>query len=112
MSASSRATYLTHVQVTRAPHAVTVILYGNGPLPYRVIPRGSHRLQLDLLDVKSAVPFRVLPVRHSILREIRIGTQLTTLQLVFDLVPGIKSSVHYAVKHRTRLIAVQFRQFR
>lgn len=92
------AKLLTKVAVQREVNAVTVVLHGNGPLAYRIVPVGARRLSLDLPLVKSGIQFRELPIEHRLLERIRIGQHPKKLRVVFDLNPQLSSHVRYAVK--------------
>ena len=86
------------IAIQQAATELTIIVQGNGPLTYRLSPVDSLRLSLDLPHVVSGIRFRVLPVDHKLLKQIRIGQHPKKLRLVFDLKHPLDQGLRYAIK--------------
>ena len=86
------------IVIQRGHNKLTIVVQGNGPLTYRFSPVDSMRLSLDLPHVVSGIRFRVLPVDHELLKQIRIGQHPKKLRLVFDLNHRLDQGLRYAIK--------------
>ena len=86
------------IAIRRGVNELTIVIQGNGPLTYRLVPVGSLRLSLDLPHVVSGIRFRVLSVDHKLLKQIRIGQHPKKLRLVFDLKHPLDQGLRYAIK--------------
>lgn len=86
------------IAIQRGANALTIVVQGNGPLTYRLSPIDPMRLSLDLPHVVSGIRFRVLPVDHQLLKQIRIGQHPKKLRLVFDLNHPLDQGLRYAIK--------------
>ena len=86
------------IAIRRGVNELTIVIQGNGPLTYRLVPVGSLRLSLDLPYVVSGIRFQVLPVDHRLLKQIRIGRHPNKLRLVLDLNHPFHQGLRYAIK--------------
>ena len=86
------------IAIQRGATELTIVVQGNGPLTYRFSPVDSLRLSLDLPHVISGIRFRILPVDHELLKQIRIGQHPKKLRLVFDLNHPLDQGLRYAIK--------------
>ena len=98
---------LTKVAVQRGEQDVTVVVEGNRPMAYKIIPIDAFRLSLDLENVRTSLKFSELPVDHFLLSRIRIGRHRDKLRLVFDLNMALNRELKYAMKARGNQIAVR-----
>lgn len=96
---------LTSIAVRRQAKGVLVVIRGDGPLRYQIVPVDSLSLVLDFPGGSSSLSFRVLPVGHVMLSQIRIGQDRRRLRLVFDLT----TRAQYAIKTGLDFLAVQFK---
>ncbi|NKB80629.1 MAG: hypothetical protein GKS05_01770 [Nitrospirales bacterium] len=96
---------LTRIAVQRGHDEVTVVIYGDGMLPYRVVAVGGNRLGVDLPYVVTSLSFQVLPVVHQLLQEIQISPHAEKLRLVFV----VKRPVRYAIKTRENILAIRLK---
>ena len=86
------------IALQRGATELPIVVQGNGPLMYRLSPVDSLRLSLDLPHVISGIRFRVLPVDHQLLKQIRIGQHPKKWRLVFDLNHPLDQGLSYAIK--------------
>ena len=86
------------IAIQRDYNKLIIVVQGNGPLTYRLSPVDSLRLSLDLPHVISGIRFRILPVDHELLKQIRIGRHPKKLRLVFDLNHPLDQGLSYAIK--------------
>ena len=103
--ATSSTLILTSVAVRRQSDGILVIVRGDGPLRYQIVPVDFRRLVLDFPGGTSSLSFNVLPIGHALLSQIRIGQNGHKLRLVFDLTKRVK----YAIKEGLNFLAIQFK---
>ncbi len=96
---------LTKVAVKRQASQVTVILQGRGRIQYKLVSLHSKLVALDFPDSISSLGFNILPVRHHLLKDVRIEQHPQRLRLAFALV----SQARYAIKTSRSALAIQFR---
>ena len=102
---TSSTLILTSVAVRRQSDGILVIVRGDGPLRYQIVPVDFRRLVLDFPGGTSSLSFKVLPIGHALLSQIRIGQHGQKLRLVFDLTKRVK----YAIKEGLNFLAIQFK---
>ena len=98
---------LTKVAIQRGEQDVTVVVEGNRPMAYKIIPIDAYRLSMDLEHVRTNLKFPELSVDHMLLARIRIGQHQDKLRLVFDLNLALNKELKYAVKARGNQLAVR-----
>ena len=79
---------MTDLTVQRAMDSVVVIITGDGELTYDVTKLSGNRLVIDLLNVVNGTKRQAVPVRHKLMRQIRIGVHQfpqAKVRLVLDL---------------------------
>ena len=79
---------MTDLTVQRAADSVVVVITGDGELTYDVTKLSGNRLVIDLLNVVNGTKRQAVPVRHQLMRQIRIGVHQfpqTKVRLVLDL---------------------------
>lgn len=105
VNSSAPGLTLTGVTVRRQFNQVTVLLRGHGLFRYQAVLVDVHQLALDFPKSISSLSFNMLPVRHRLLKEIRIAQYPKKLRLMFEVTPHTR----YAVKIGTSVLAIQFR---
>ena len=105
--ASAILPVLTQVAVRRGIDDVTVVVEGDHPMAYKIIPVDTFRLVMDLPRVRTGLTFPELIVDHKILKKIRIGQHQDKLRLVFDLNLALMKDLKYGVKTRGNQVAVK-----
>jgi len=106
----SVATRLKTVFVQRGKRDVTVVLEGNGKFVFKVLRVDRKRISVDLLNVKSEIPFTVLPVGHSLLQQIRIGQHIDKVRMVLDLNLGLAQEIRYGTVEKPPRLAIRLIQ--
>ena len=96
---------ITRIAVQRGQNDVTVVIYGDGVLPYRVFSVGSNQLRVDFPHVVTSLSFGVLSVEHRLLQDIRIGHHVDKLRLLFVM----NAPVRYAVKAQGNILAIRLK---
>lgn len=102
---TSSTLILTSVAVRRQSDGILVIVRGDGPLRYQIVPVDFRRLVLDFPGGTSSLSFKVLQIGHAMVSRIRIGQNGNKLRLVFDLTKRVK----YAIKEGLNFLAIQFK---
>lgn len=95
---------VTSIAVKRKPEAVTVFIQGKGFFNYKIVHVKGLKFVLDFPGAISLLRFRILPVGHPILQQIRIGEFSNKLRLVFEL----SQQANHAIKKGREVLAVQF----
>jgi type IV pilus assembly protein PilQ len=93
------ATKLTKVDFQPGDQLLTVMLLGDGMFRYDVRQVDSHRLVVDLRDVRAGLDGHVIPVKHTLLKQIRIGRHADKVRLVFDLLKPVQYAMAPSVRH-------------
>jgi len=104
------ATRLLTVMVQRGTRDITVVLEGNGKFVFNILRVDRKRLSVDLLQVKSEIPFRVLPVDHLFLQKIRIGQHVNKVRIVLDMIPGFAKHIRYGTVEKPPRLAIRLLQ--
>lgn len=93
---------LQKVEIQRRSGDVTVLLLGDGDLPYRIMRVGARRLVVDLPNVVTSLK-QSLTVAHELINQIRIGRHQRKTRLVLDLL----KPVDYAVEPGMKQLAIR-----
>ena len=93
---------LQKVEIQRRSGDVTVLLLGDGDLPYRIMRVGARRLVVDLPNVVTSLK-PSLTVAHELINQIRIGRHQRKTRLVLDLL----KPVDYVVEPGMRQLAIR-----
>jgi type IV pilus assembly protein PilQ len=94
---------MTKVEVQREGDEAIVVIHGDGEFQYDVRALNQDRLIVDLSNVVSPLRLQVLPVDHSVLKQIRIGHHSQKVRLVLDL----PKPASYTVQQGSNSLAVR-----
>jgi type IV pilus assembly protein PilQ len=88
---------LQKIEIQRRAGDVTVLLLGDGDLPYRIKRVDAQRLVVDLPNVVTSLK-QPLTVAHELIKQVRIGRHQRKTRLVLDLLKPVEFSVDPGVK--------------
>ena len=97
---------LTAVDIQRGVDDIRVVISGDGELAHEVTRLDARRLMIDIPHVASSVYKPVIPVNHEILKQVRLGSHVDRVRVVFDL----SATATYSVEPQGTNLIVTLRE--